>query len=93
MRRETYVAQVEETARLAREQSGATVVIHEGLMYIGVNWLYNDGETTHDGVPSKGGWFCQGEEAEELLNEVPEECTEEDWILFRLDASGILSGS
>lgn len=60
---------VEPTARAARE-AGQYVEINHGLSYVVV----------HRGEDDE--YFFQGEEADNLLEEVPEWANEEEWILW-----------
>lgn len=78
MKRTEFIGQVERCAQSLRD-AGFTVSIHHGLPYVAVD--FNGEETPY---------FAQGEEASSLLDEVPEDIHEEDWILFILDSAGAL---
>lgn len=67
---EWLVDQIEGTAEVCREE-GWDVEIDHGLPTVAIK--NQDGETE---------WFFQGHEAQELLDNVPEDVSEEDYILW-----------
>ena len=69
MTREEMLNHVKETVK-AFYSAGGTIEINQGLPYVAIK------------QPNDEQYFSQGEEAEDLLNEVPDDINEEDYIIW-----------
>jgi len=69
MIREELLNQIKETVK-AFYSAGGTIEINSGLPYVAIK------------QPNEEEYFFQGEEAENLLNEVPEDINEEEYIIW-----------
>ena len=74
MEESELIKQIEETARGCRS-AGMSVEINHSLPYVAVNLGVNE-----HGDPIE--YFFQGEEASNLIDDVPEWINEEDFILW-----------
>ena len=70
MTRKQFTAQVEKIAR-AEYNAGGSVEINHGLPYVAVTC--SNGEE----------YFFQGDEADDLLKEVPDYLNDEDYIMYQ----------
>jgi len=69
MTREEMLNHVKETVK-AFYVAGGTIEINHGLPYVAIK------------QPNEEEYFFQGEEAENLLNEVPDDINEEEYIIW-----------
>jgi hypothetical protein len=59
------------------KEAGYTVEINEHLQTIAVDW------------PNGHGWFAQGEDAQEIFDDIPDDVDERDYILYYLESVGV----
>jgi len=69
MTREEMLNHIKETVK-AFYSAGGTIEINNGIPYVAIK------------QPNEEEYFFQGEEAENLLNEVPEDINEEEYIIW-----------
>lgn len=77
MNRKDFLENVEQVAASYRN-AGYEVQIDDGLPTVGVSYKGRDV------------FFCQDEEAQNFIEQCPEDINEEDYILFVLDSAGVL---
>ena len=80
MEQSELIEQIEETARYCREE-GQSVEINHSMQWVAINM----GEDEHGDLKE---WFFQGEEADNLIEEVPDWINEEDYILWSAQGWG-----